>query len=281
VSLVAICFGEALIDVYPDHDEVAGAPLHVAVHLARAGFRSHLLSRLGRDAAGDRIVETLHRYGVSTDLLERDPHRETGRVTVDATDDRGDDGSRFIIHEDVAFDAIEGPDDLLPHDVFYFGTLAARAERSRVNLGRLLTRTTAPWRVLDVNLRPPHVHAGALALGMTRATLLKVSESESRGLPDLLQTRKDPRAWFLNWPELTWICITRGKEGAELLRRDGGHWSVDAPCVDDVHTTVGAGDAFLAGLVAALVQGVLPQDALESATRLAGTIVAQPGGLPL
>jgi fructokinase len=277
VSPDAICFGEALIDVFPDREEVAGAPLHVVVHLAKAGFRSHLLSRVGRDAEGDRIVETLNRYGVATDLLERDAHRGTGRVTVD--DD--DDGPRFTIHEGVAFDAIEGPDDLLPHDVFYFGTLAAREERSRVNLGRLLTRTTAPWRVFDVNLRPPHVHAGALALGMTRATLVKVSESERRALPDHLEVRDDPRAWFLNWPGLTWICITRGKEGAELLRRDGGHWSVDAPHVDDIQSTVGAGDAFLAGLVASLVAGVPPREALESATRLVGTILARPGGLPL
>jgi 1-phosphofructokinase len=58
-------------------------------------------------------------------------------------------------------------------------------------------------------------------------------------------------------------CITRGGAGAVLVTKDGA-WSAQAPA-RSVTRPVGAGDAFLAGLLAALSRGAAPEDALRLA----------------
>src|SRR5437773_374096 len=56
----------------------AGAESNTCVGLARLGLRTAWVSRLGADAAGDRILETLSREGVDTRWVGRDPRRPTG-----------------------------------------------------------------------------------------------------------------------------------------------------------------------------------------------------------
>ena len=56
----------------------AGAESNTCVGLARLGLRTAWVSRLGADAAGDRILETLSREGIDTRWVGRDPRRPTG-----------------------------------------------------------------------------------------------------------------------------------------------------------------------------------------------------------
>jgi fructokinase len=149
----AFVFGEALIDVFPDQEVVAGAPLHVAVHLAARGWFTWLVTRVGDDVAGARIRDVLERYGVDASLIEVDPALPTGQVTVRFFGK----SHSFVIHRPAAWDAIAGPERLEPHDAFCYGTLAARDRRSRRTLERLLSISSAPLRVFDVNLRPPDI----------------------------------------------------------------------------------------------------------------------------
>ena len=79
----AITYGEALIDEYPDRRVVAGAPLHVAAHLADLGWHATLISRVGDDTDGRWIVDTAAKHGVDTSLIEIDPVLPTGRVTIE------------------------------------------------------------------------------------------------------------------------------------------------------------------------------------------------------
>src|SRR6476659_9427693 len=56
----------------------AGAESNTCVGLARLGLRVAWISRLGADAAGDRILGALDAEGIETRWVERDPHRPTG-----------------------------------------------------------------------------------------------------------------------------------------------------------------------------------------------------------
>src|SRR5712691_9785436 len=56
----------------------AGAESNTCVGLARLGLRVAWISRLGADAAGDRILDALRADGIDTQWVERDADRPTG-----------------------------------------------------------------------------------------------------------------------------------------------------------------------------------------------------------
>lgn len=271
----AVIFGEALIDVFPDREVVAGAPLHVAVHLAARGWITWLVTRVGDDVAGARIRDVLERYGVDASLVEVDAAIPTGRATVRMSDER----HSFVIHRPAAWDAIAGPERLQPHDAFCYGTLAGRDERSRRTLERFLSITSAPLRVFDVNLRPPDIDRDVLETGLRAATVLKTNRGELAAAAGILGFPTAPASYFDAAPTLQWLCVTHGEQGAELYSRSGEKFALRGASVDVVDT-VGAGDAFTAGFVDALARGSRGHEALEAAHEAAASILAKRGGLP-
>jgi fructokinase len=234
-----------------------------------------LVTRLGDDAAGTRIRRVLDRFGVDASLVEVDPALPTGTVTVEISDR----GHAFVVHRPAAWDAIAGPTCLPRHEAFYFGTLAARADRSRSTLRRLLAGTAAPLRVFDVNLRPPDVDREVLELGLARATLLKANDEELDAVAELLALAATPKSFLDAAADLRWLCVTRGDEGAALHARSGASWEIAGVGVDVVDT-VGAGDAFTAGLIDSLSRGSVGAEALEAARRAAASVLVRRGGLP-
>lgn len=267
----ALVFGEAVIDHYPDGSLVGGAPLHVATHLAASGWLVQFVTRVGRDAAGRRIKETLETYGVSTTDVEVDPRLPTGAVSVQP-------GSGFHIHSPAAYDSIEGPGRIPGHSLFCYGSLAARNPLTRTALERLL-RVSGGLRAMDANLRSPYVFRQSLSALLTRAQLLKATEDELDRITSSLGLRSGVESLFSAAAGLTWVCITRGREGAELVGRTGERWSQPGPRVGAVDE-VGAGDAFFARLAGALAAGFSEEAALTAATAAAGSVLVRRGGLP-
>jgi fructokinase len=268
----AIAFGEALIDEFPDRRVVAGAPLHVAARLASFGWHSYLLTRIGQDTDGLEIAETLRVHGVDTSLVEIDDELPTGVTSIEFEGTK----HAFTIGSPAAWDAIEGPDPVPSHDVLYFGTLALRDSRSLSAWQRIVAASTA-MKVVDINLRAPYYDGEVVGEVTAAADLLKANDTELGEITDFLGMPSEPRALFDMGP--TWVCVTHGAEGAELLHRDGGHWSEDG-IEADIVDTVGAGDAFTAAMVDALVAGVDGGSALNRANRYAASTVERRGGLP-
>jgi fructokinase len=230
---------------------------------------------VGRDVAGDRLLDLLERHGVDRRYVQVDQGLPTGRSTIRTSGFEND----FIVHGPAAWDAIEGPADLPRHDVLVYGTLAARGAVSRATLTRLLEGSAAPHKVLDVNLRPPDVQREVLELTLGAATAVKLGEHELREVASLLDTPAGPEALFERFGGLVSICITRGEKGAALLERSGGSWESPASQTDAVNT-VGAGDAFTAGMAQGLVEGLAPPEVLGLAQRTAASILGRKGGLP-
>jgi len=268
----ALACGEALIDEFPGRRMVAGAPLHVAAHLASLGWEAGVVARLGDDADGRAIRERLEQAGVGTSLLEVDPVLPTGTVAV-TLDPQG--SPTFEIRGPAAWDALTGPAAPPPHDVLYFGSLALRDPRCRAAVERLLAAGAV--RLVDANLRPPDYDAGRVRFCVTHADVFKMSSGELPEVTGLLKVAADPRALFPLGPE--WVCLTRGAAGAELHHRDGGRWEVPGEPVAVVDT-VGAGDAFLAGLIDGLMATGDGAVALRRAQQAATAIVRQRGGFP-
>jgi fructokinase len=267
----ALVVGEALIDEFPDRRVVAGAPLHIAMHLTSLGWDAAVITRLGRDPDGSSIVATLERFGVNTALVEWDDLLPTGvtAVTMKGT------AHTFEVLPG-AWDAIEGPDRLPDTDIVSFGTLVLRDPRSRTALNRMLDTTSATV-VVDLNLRAPDFDDERIRWAIQRADILKLNDDELPLACNAFGVDHEPSALHVFGP--TWVCVTKGPGGAELSHATGGGWSAAAPVVD-VIDTVGAGDAFYATLIDGLIDGLDPGAVLEAAVRSGAEIASQRGGLP-
>jgi fructokinase len=271
----AVVLGEVVVDLYPDDEVVAGSPLHVAAHLVSLGWTVFLITRIGRDARGEQAMSVIARQGIDPTFVETDPDLPTGTVTVHTDGEL----NRFDIHGPASWDAIAGPRTLPAHDAFFYGTLATRAPRTRSAQERLLAASHAPLRVLDANLRPPDVAADMVYSAVAAATTAKLSEEELTMACELFGCEPTAAALRARFDRLEWVCVTRGSRGAELHDRSGRRAAL-APPAARVVNTIGAGDAFTAGLIDGLARGLTPHGVLDVGQRCATATLSRRGGLP-
>jgi fructokinase len=73
-----VVLGEALFDCFAEGSQVLrGAPFNVAWHLQAFGEAPLLVSRVGNDEPGRRIIATMDRLGMSADGLQTDTAHRT------------------------------------------------------------------------------------------------------------------------------------------------------------------------------------------------------------
>ncbi|MBB4841834.1 fructokinase [Paucibacter oligotrophus] len=277
--------GEALVDEFHDGPVAGGAPFNVARSLAALGGRAiTLVSRLGADdAAGRLILQSLRRFGLDETGLQVDDELPSGRVTV--TEQAGADHA-FTIHGPSAWDALALAPALarleaLRPRFFYFGSLAQRAEPARATVQALAERAgeLGAVRYLDLNLREGSSSPELAEQSLRRADWLKVNEQE---LSQLFSWFGAPAVQNLMARfDLQGLILTRGSAGYVLFNAQGqvegeGEGQVLPALVD----TVGAGDAFSAMLLAALLAGQPIAAALALANRYAAAICGVRGPIP-
>ncbi|MEO8465708.1 MAG: carbohydrate kinase [Gammaproteobacteria bacterium] len=269
-----VCVGELLWDVLPDGRTLGGAPANVAYHLARLGRAATLVTRVGRDEPGGAARVELAAHGIDVACVQTDAELATGAAYVTLAA-HGQPAYRFVTP--AAFDAIEAPP--LAPDVVVFGTLAQRDARS----ARTIRRMAAGARVgvYDVNLRPPFTSIDTVAASLPLATIVKLNDEELVTLAAALGFPVERREFAERMAArygVRVVCITRGADGAGLLA--DSHWYDVAGIAINTIDTVGAGDAFLAALVAGWLEARAPQTLLERANRLGAYVAARRGGMP-
>jgi fructokinase len=275
-----LCIGEVLWDSLPEGLFLGGAPFNVACHLRATGTPVAMVSRIGRDRLGDEVLRRAARYGVTTDLVQSDPELATGFVRVDI-DPSGN--PSFEILAPAAWDAIETTDALLRRAkdarAIVFGTLAQRNATSRQTI-RALWETDA-LVVFDVNLRAPFEDRAIVAESLRRADVVKLSAEELERVAEWFNLRGGFEARIRALAtEFTCdvVCVTRGSEGAALLHGDA---FTEHPGYEvEVKDTVGAGDAFLAVLLAGLMSGATDAALLQHANLIGAYVTTQYGAVP-
>jgi fructokinase len=267
--MIVVC-GESLVDLVPAAGgggylaRPGGSPANVAVGLGRLGLDVRLLTRLSTDYFGQLIRDHLSLSGVDLTLAVPTAARTTVAMVTLSPD--GDAGYTFGI--DGGADDGWHPDELpasLPEGaaLHVSGALALAVPSMGRTVGALLEREHGQRVItLDPNPRP--------ALGADLATLtgrwlpladvVKVSEEDLA----VVAPGADPDAVAHRWSTgSALVVVTRGADGVYALG-PAGEVELAAPPVDLVDT-VGAGDSFMAGLLAALDRaGLLTRDHLAA-----------------
>lgn len=279
-----ICFGEILWDFLPRGLFLGGAPFNVAYHLKRLGLDPVFVSAVGDDVLGDEALRRVRAMGVPPDWVARIGDLPTGYVQVDL-DERGD--ASYTIAEPVAWDRIPVGGDLIARaadaDAMVFGSLAQRGTANRDSLTRLI-EACAGMVVMDVNLRPPHDPPDLVRELARHADCLKMNEDEVFQLVGLARSEaslEDAMTTLSAQSACERICVTRAADGAAYLR-GSEIISARSPKVT-VADTVGAGDAFTAALVEALVSGAADSGDnawLARACAVGATVASMDGATP-
>ena len=261
--------GEALIDLIrrPDGSYLpclGGALYNLCRALARQGVGTQYLNPLSRDRFGRELAAQLAADGVQ--LARPDPVQQVTSLAVVNLNAQGHPDYAFY-REGVADRAVsaQGLGDActaLPAlQLVCTGALALDARDTAIYLPWLAAqRAAGRCVVVDANLRPsvmPDLAAyrATVHAALAHAHIIKASDEDLDHLAvpgaDALDRARNLLAAN---PQAHLLALTLGAEGAWLLHRHGTQcFAIEAQPLE-VIDTVGAGDSFLAGLLAHLLR---------------------------
>lgn len=266
-----LAIGEALIDFIPQQSEVSlqevdgflcrigGAPANVCAAFAKLGGSAALLSQVGSDAFGDKIIAELKKAGVSTSYIRQTTEARTSLafVSLKAEGERD-----FVFYRDSGADMLFRKEYVLRE---YFDTAFALHFCS-VSLGdtpMLEAHRQAIEYALscgcivsfDPNIRPALWPDREKLLQTIKefipyAHVIKVSQEELSFIANDRPSEEAVTSLFRGNVKL--VLLTKGADGAEAYTTSACA-KVNAHTVNAVDTT-GAGDAFIGSFLYQLYQ---------------------------
>ena len=259
--------GDAVVDLLPEKPGTllqcpGGAPANVAVGVARLGGLSGFVGCVGDDPFGRFMRKTLADEGVDTAYMHTDPLYRTSTVVVSLVPG-GERTFTFMVRPSA--DLFLTPDDLLPFRAGEWlhtcsNALSAEPCRSATFQAMENIRQAGGRVSFDPNIRTDLWQSTSqlrecLHRALMLADVAKVSEEELFFISGEQDVRKGTDVLASHYP-LALLLVTQGKDGV-MARWQGKNLYFPATPVVSVDTT-GAGDAFVAGLLAALAAEGMP-----------------------
>lgn len=258
-----LCCGEALIDMIPQTDgalqpRAGGASLNTAVALGNLGVAVGLFAGVSNDPMGQVVRAALRDGGVDLSFLVTGSRPSTlAVVSLDQGTPRysfydENSAGRMLAQADIP----QLPD---PVEALLFGGISLCNPPAADSFVALAERAGERVVMLDPNIRPALIPDAAayrarLHRILSLADIVKVSDEDLEWLypdaPDLTA-----RLAELQQVTAALVLCTRGP-GAVIVRKAGNEIAVPVHAVP-VTDTVGAGDAFNAGVLAFLAQNRL------------------------
>ncbi|MFD1640461.1 carbohydrate kinase family protein [Halohasta litorea] len=292
--------GEMLVDFIPDSTgplagvetfdrRAGGAPANVAVGLARLEETPWLCTTLSTDPFGEFLANRLTSEGLPEEFVTR-----VDNSTALAFVSHGDDADReFSFYRERTADTVLQTDvvdtaTLSAVDWLVVGGVTLSAEPSRSATFELVERAqTAGCRIVfDPNTRP-ELWAESDDMTLTLERMLRRTDVLKATHEDFEPTAIDAggggfaERLLQKGPEI--VLLTEGTAGARAVAGSesawgDGEWHHAGYEIDAVDTT-GAGDAFLAGAIAALVEGREPSETLALANAVAALATTEGGAM--
>lgn len=261
---------------------LGGATLNVAYHLNQLGCRTVPVSSVGNDEPGALSLSIIqHDWGC--DIREIKVLDEVGTGIVDVNIDAAGDAI-YDIHTPAAWDYIHlaPSEENLACSAFVYGSVALRSAFNQKSFTDFLQQYQGVT-CFDVNLREGQNDVQTVGQFLQYADFIKLNESELDKIARHFHLADgDIESQILALKEITGdniICVTRGDK-SPLLYWKGALYRGDALRVN-VKNTIGAGDAFFAAMIKALITPDFdPLEALSTASTLGSWVATKEGAQP-
>jgi sugar/nucleoside kinase (ribokinase family) len=256
----AVAIGELLIDFiakgntengYPIlHANPGGAPGNFLSVLAKYGLKTGFIGKVGNDAFGSLLLDTLAKSGIDTSgiLMDDSVFTTLAFVTLNGDGDRN-----------FSFARKPGADTMLRHNelknsmmretkVFHFGTLSMTDEPAReaTKQAVITAKNTGALITFDPNYRAPlwkskELAAEQMLWGVKQADVVKIGSDELGLLFDDDYPAAASR--LVKDFGVKLVLVTMGKEGCYFVNQNA---CGAVPTFQEVKTidTTGAGDIF-------------------------------------
>ena len=317
-----LCFGELLVDFigqetgqlhrvksfkrYP-----GGSAANIAVGLARLGVSAGIVTCLGRDPFGDFLVDIMRTNGVDTTLVQRDRVRRTSLAFVSLDSDKT---PSYVFYRHPRAGVNPGDVDssaVSSAGIIYTSSMSIVNQPFRKTMNKVvrIARKSGTLVSFDVNLRldlwsTPTEAKRKIAAVLRSVDILKITREELEFLypePKYEQTadsgfeveEQQLMRLFKDNRNLRLAALTLGGAGCLCMASSGESVSVPAEIIDpdQIIDTTGAGDAFMAGLLASIVlaagkeKNLIPGIAeiaefCRFAGRAAALVIQKPGVIP-
>ena len=231
-----------------------GCAANTAIDLVRLGLEAAVVGCVGDDPFGELVVRELAAHGVDTTRVRRVPGLGTSKTVIFGV--RGED--RRFVHTFGANTAL-GTADLdaadEPAEALYVGGYLLLPGLRATELANTLrrARSRGTLTVLDVAIPAGDTPglSGGLAELLPHVDAFVPNEDEARTLTGEADPHRQARV--LAAAGAATVVITRGADPAVVYSR-GETYGVTPPVVEAVDES-GAGDAFDAGLIVAMLEG--------------------------
>jgi len=272
VDLVSTAKGVSLAESPAFEKKAGGAPANVAVGLARLGLRSGFVGKVGNDAFGTFLRDTLAAHGVDVAHLARTEAARTTLAFVALTADGTPD---FAFYRNPGADMLlcEADVDEVYHRAaraLHFGSisLADPAPKAATLKAIEIARAAGQLVSYDPNYRPAlwpsaRVARQEILAGFDHADLAKVSEAEWEFVTGTTDLDVGARVILKRGVKL--VVVSRGAEGCYF--HDGTDSARIPGYAVEVAETTGAGDGFVAGLLLGLLDAIRKPGDIERISR--------------
>lgn len=295
IDLLAV--GETLVDfISVEHTDwlrnattfkrhLGGSPANIAVNVAKLGGSSAVVSKTGIGAFGKFIKSELQRHGVSTDYLVMDHRTRTTVAFVSSTSGKPDfeiarSGDYLLGPEEVSEEAVERS------RVVHASTFALSREPCRSAVAKVFRMAHEQGKTvsLDPNysarIWPNHKEAHQVLREMYRYVDVTKPSLDDAGR--IFGREYEPEQYVEMFHELgaETVVFTMGKDG--ILLSKGGSLVSHVPARQvEARDATGAGDAFWAGFLVAMLDGNPLERCALFAREMAEQKLTRVGPLPM
>lgn len=265
-----IGIGETILDIlFCNGQPIAAVPggssFNSIISVGRAGVPCTFVGYTGQDAVGRKTIEFMHENGVSAEYFEVRPD-EKSAISLAFLNEQGD--ASYVFYKQPPH---VGKRWRLPEmdadDILLFGSYYAACTGMRPLIMQALECAKKSGSIVyyDLNFRRSHLHELEALMPVIRSnfkesTIVRGSADDFEVMYGLRNAQEIYNRHIRAFCPI-FIC-TAGAEQVTVCT-PSGTYSFDVPPVEDVASTVGAGDNFNAGFVCAMVWNGVKDDELS------------------